>query len=57
MLEATGGHEAEVAWALRFVAACKPKNLALTACMRKLLTILCAVAKACKPFNAGLHLA
>lgn len=41
----------------RLVAAGKPKKLALTACMRKLLTILNAMAKARKPFNAGLHLA
>lgn len=41
----------------RLVAAGKPKKLALTACMRKLLTILNAMAKARKPFNAELHLA
>ena len=41
----------------RLVAAGKPKKLALTACMRKLLTILNAMAKTRKPFNAGLHLA
>lgn len=41
----------------RLVAAGKPKKLALTACMRKLLTILNAMAKARKPFNADLHLA
>lgn len=41
----------------RLVAAGKPKKLALTACMRKLLIILNAMAKARKPFNAGLHLA
>src|SRR5574337_39957 len=41
----------------RLVAAGKPKKLALTACMRKLLTILNAMAKARKPFNGGLHLA
>jgi len=41
----------------RLVAAGKPKKLAITACMRKLLTILNAMAKARKPFNAGLHLA
>lgn len=41
----------------RLVAMGKPKKLALTACMRKLLTILNAMAKSRKPFNAGLHLA
>jgi transposase len=41
----------------RLVAAGKPKKLAITACARKLLTILNAMAKARKPFNAGLHLA
>lgn len=41
----------------RLLAAGKPKKLALTACMRKLLTILNAMAKARKPFNTGLHLA
>jgi transposase len=41
----------------RLVAAGKPKKLAITACMRKLLTILNAMAKARKPFNAGLHMA
>ena len=40
----------------RLVMAGKPKKLALTACMRKLLTILNAMAKARKPFNVGLHL-
>lgn len=41
----------------RLVAAGKPKKLAITACARKLLTILNAMAKVRKPFNAGLHLA
>ena len=41
----------------RLVAAGKPKKLAITACARKLLTILNAMAKARKPFNAELHLA
>jgi len=41
----------------RLVTAGKPKKLALTACMRKLWTILNAMAKACKPFNSGLHVA
>ena len=41
----------------RLVAAGKPKKLAITACARTLLTILNAMAKARKPFNAGLHLA
>jgi transposase len=41
----------------RLVAVGKPKKLALTACMRKLLTILNAMVKTRKPFNAGLHLA
>jgi transposase len=40
----------------RLVAAGKPKKLAITACMRKLLTILNAMAKARQPFNAGLHM-
>lgn len=34
----------------------KPKKLALTACARKLLTILNAMARTGKPFNAALHL-
>lgn len=41
----------------RLVTAGKPKKLAITACARKLLTILNAMAKARKPFNAELHLA
>jgi len=41
----------------RLVAAGKPKKLAITACARKLLTILNAMAKARKTFDAGLHLA
>jgi transposase len=41
----------------RLVAAGKPKKLALTACMRKLLTILNAMVKTRKPFNPELHLA
>jgi transposase len=41
----------------RLLAAGKPKKLALTACARKLLTILNAMAKSRKAFNAGLHLA
>jgi transposase len=41
----------------RLIAAGKPKKLAITACMRKLLTILNAMVKARKPFNAELHLA
>lgn len=40
----------------RLVSAGKPKKLAITACARKLLTILNAMAKARKPFNAELHL-
>jgi transposase len=40
----------------RLVATGKPKKLAITACARKLLTILNAMAKARKPFNAELHL-
>lgn len=39
----------------RLVAAGKPKKLALTACARKLLTILNAMARSGKPFNATLH--
>ena len=39
------------------VAAGKPKKLAITACARKLLTILNAMARSRKRFNAGLHLA
>ena len=38
----------------RLVAAGKPKKLALTACMRKLLTILNAMAKAGTPWNPAL---
>jgi transposase len=40
----------------RLLAAGKPKKLALTACARKLLTILNAMARTGKPFNAALHL-
>lgn len=40
----------------RLVAAGKPKKLAITACARKLLTILNAMVKARKPFNAELHM-
>jgi transposase len=40
----------------RLLAAGKPKKLALTACARKLLTILNAMARSGKPFNAALHL-
>jgi len=40
----------------RLLAAGKPKKLALTACARKLLTILNAMAHTRKPFNAALHL-
>lgn len=41
----------------RLVSVGTPKKLAITACMRKLLTILNAMAKARKPFNPELHLA
>ena len=41
----------------RLLAAGKPKKLAITACARKLLTILNAMARTQKPFNAALHLA
>ena len=40
----------------RLLAAGKPKKVALVACMRKLLTILNAMARTRKPFNAALHL-
>ena len=40
----------------RLLAAGKPKKLALTACARKLLTILNAIVRTSKPFNAALHL-
>lgn len=40
----------------RLLAAGKPKKLALTACARKLLTILNAMARTRKPFNSALHL-
>lgn len=40
----------------RLISAGKPKKLALTACMRKLLTILNAMARTGKPFNAALHM-
>lgn len=40
----------------RLLAAGKPKKLALIACARKLLTILNAMARTRKPFNAALHL-
>jgi transposase len=39
----------------RLVAAGKPKKVALVACMRKLLTILNAMVKVGKPWNASLH--
>lgn len=39
----------------RLVAAGKPKKVALVACMRKLLTILNAMVKADKPWDASLH--
>lgn len=39
----------------RLVAAGKPKKLALTACARKLLVILNAIARAGKPFDMTLH--
>jgi transposase len=41
----------------RLIAAGKPKKLALTACARKLLTILNAMARSGKPFDPALHLA
>jgi transposase len=41
----------------RLLAAGKPKKLALTACARKLLTILNAMARTCKPFDPALHMA
>jgi transposase len=40
----------------RLLAAGKPKKLALTACARKLLTVLNAMARTGNPFNAALHL-
>lgn len=40
----------------RLIATGKPKKLAITACARKLLTILNAMARTGKPFNAALHL-
>jgi transposase len=40
----------------RLLATGKPKKLAITACARKLLTILNAMARTGKPFNAALHL-
>jgi len=40
----------------RLLAAGKPKKLAITACARKLLTILNAMTRTRKPFNAALHL-
>ena len=39
----------------RLVAAGKPKKVALVACMRKLLTILNAMVKTGKPWDAVLH--
>lgn len=41
----------------RLVAAGKPKKVALVACMRKLLTILNAMVKTGKPWDAALHAA
>jgi transposase len=40
----------------RLLAAGKPKKLVITACARKLLTILNAIAKSGQPFNSALHL-
>ena len=40
----------------RLLAAGKPKKLALTACARKLLTILNAMVRTGKPFDAAIHL-
>ena len=39
----------------RLIAAGKPKKVALVACMRKLLTILNAMVKAGKPWDATIH--
>jgi hypothetical protein len=39
----------------RLVAAGKPKKIVLVACMRKLLTILNAMVKAGKPWDATVH--
>jgi transposase len=41
----------------RLVAAGKPKKVALVACMRKLLTILNAMVRTGKPWDAALHAA
>jgi transposase len=39
----------------RLTAAGKPKKVALVACMRKLLTILNAMVRSGKPWDASLH--
>ena len=41
----------------RLVNAGKPKKVALVACMRKLLTILNAMARSKKPWDDAMHLA
>jgi transposase len=41
----------------RLIAAAKPKKVAIVACMRKLLTILNAMARTGKPWDESLHLA
>lgn len=44
------------AFYMRLLAVGKPKKLALTACTRKLLTILNAIARTGKPFDGNLHI-
>jgi len=41
----------------RLLAAGKPRKIALVACMRKLLTILNAMVRTGKPWDASLHAA
>lgn len=54
-LTATRHNPAIKGFYARLLAAGKPKKVALVACMRKLLTILNAMVKAGKPYDASLH--
>lgn len=56
-LVATRRNPAIACFYQRLLAAGKPKKLALVACMRKLLTILNAMVRAGKPWDASLHAA
>jgi transposase len=56
-LSATRFNKVIRAYYQRLLAAGKPKKLALVACMRKLLTILNAMVRTRKPWDASLHAA